>query len=271
MLGIIIAVAVVGAFLVMVVILWLLNLWGIPSKKRIFIEIIDISRKLLYPLILVSIILLIVTCAFYIFRCIPIFKTVTDKYDVLKDVLGIIFVIIATISIGIYLYLKKLIKESVEKDIDKRFSALEGKMEVLYGYMMWKLEDNDSAIEHTKKALEDYKLEVMDEIWAKNNLAYYYADGIKKKLVIRSGKEPIWSKEDEAKELAEYIYRKYDQYKKDYDIPTWVETYIFVKSRFTKGVTDKKNVRKEILDLIERKDLEPIKEDLQESLNRLKK
>lgn len=233
------------------------------KARKIFMEVIEISKKLLHPAFLIAIIMAIVSLALYVFQCIPTALEAGNKYDVLKDVLLIVMAIIAAGGVGIFLVLHRLLRDSVRKDMAKEFSAISGQIDIVHGFVLWgSMKDLDGAVKYTKSALakdidEEYRTK------AKNNLAYYYAD--------KHLKEQQWHLKDEAIELAEYIYKKYDKYKKGFNDPNLVETYAFVRAMFAKDDKEIKEIKAEIKDLIARKDLEEIRKDLQESLDYLAK
>lgn len=229
--------------------------------QRFFTGMIEISKKLIYPAILVAIIILIVAFGLYVFRCIPVYKEIAVKYDILKDFLGIFFAIMAVVSVGLYVVLRTIIKGSIEKDIDKKFSTIRGGISLLHGLVLWNVRDFDGAIRETKAALGK-NLGRSDEVWVKNNLAYYYATK-------HQEDPPQWHLKAEAIKFAEYAYKKYDRYTKAFNNPYWVETYAFVKARFAKEDAEKEKVREEIRGLLQRKDLSEIEEDLKKSLNYL--
>ena len=128
--------------------------------------------------------------------------------------------------------------------------------------MSWNVGDIDRAIKETKGALNE-NLSKSNKAWIRNNLAYYYA--------AKHEKEPQWHLRNEALRFAEYAYKKYDKYVKDFNNPEWVETYIFVKARFAKDEREKDEIKEKITNLLKREDLHEIKKYLEDTLDYLKK
>lgn len=229
--------------------------------RLLLIEINEISKKLIYPVILVAIIMFILAFSVYVLECIPISLPAKHKYDVLKDVLQIVLVIVGVIGLGIFWGLHKMLKDDVEKIIEEKFSDVRGEIEILNGFTLWTIKNIDGAISNTKRAL-GRSLKERDEIMAKNNIAYYYAEKHEKE-------PPQWGLKDEAIKFAEYVYKKYDKYREGYNDPNWIETYAFVKSRFAKEDREREETMRELKELIRREDLKEIKEDLEKSVNYL--
>lgn len=191
-------------------------------------------------------------------------------YDVFFRLLTILLPLLVGAGTLLYLVIRKEVRESVQDDISKEFSKISAKIERNMGLMKFYQGFYEDAIRSTKQALEEKNIEELDKIWAKNNLAYYYAA---KHTGYRPSEEPRFKKhlqpenKDEAVKLAEYVYKKYDPLIEKYNKPAWAETCAFVKARFAETIEEKREAREFIRLLLPRTDLQTKKTKLEESLD----
>jgi len=192
----------------------------------------------------------------------------TTGYDVFFRLLTILLSLLVGAGALLYLVIRREVTEKVRDDIKKQFSKIEAKIEINLGLMHFYEGLYEDAIKSTKRALEEKDIEEIDKIWAKNNLAYYYAakhtgyhpsKSLKAHLQTENKKQAI--------KLAEFIYRKYDPLIEKHNRPAWAETCAFVKARFAQTLKEKREAREFIHTLLPRRDLQRYKTKLEESLD----
>lgn len=199
---------------------------------------------------------------------------VADEFPTFVQLLVVIVAALIGIGIAVFWSIQKLTKESVEKDLRKQFSEIRGKLAIASGltsYQLsqintaitsYQLSQIDTAIIRTKLALNENLAEI-DEIMAKNNLAYYYA--------FKHEYQPLSeTEEEEAKAWAKFVLGKYDRWSENYNKLTWVETYTFTMSRLTKGRQESEKMIQEIGDMLRRPEIDEIKNDVEANLKYLK-
>ena len=191
-------------------------------------------------------------------------KSVAEcKFDIFNNLL-ILLLSLATV-IGGLLFL--LLKELMRGHIERRFSALKGSIYITDGLRDYDRENLKRAIEYTEKALKE-KLDEKSEIWAKNNLAYYYAE------IYEMEKYKDFSKSINKKRVlkfAEFVFNKYNPIIQEYNEPSWVETYVFVKSKFAKTKSEIDKLKKFIGELLSEPLMKDKKDNLSETLEYLNK
>jgi len=215
-----------------------------------------VVRRVLYDILLpIAIIFLIVATGYYLLmKFAPGADKVANEFPIFVKLLIVILTALVGIGIAVFWSIQRLTRESVEEDLRKQFSEIRGKLAISDGFTAYNLELYDMAIIRTKKALGE-NLTELDEILAKNNLAYYYAAKHEQYALSEVEKK-------EAETWAKFIYSKYDRWNKDYDRPTWVETYTFVMSRLAKGRQESEKIIQEIRDILGRPEFDEIKDDL---------
>ncbi len=192
----------------------------------------------------------------------------TAGYDIFRDLLTIFLALLLGVGALLYLVIRKEVVEKVRDDIRKEFSRINAKMNINVGLMYFYQGIYEEAIKETKKALREENTEEIDKIWAKNNLAYYYAadhTGYHPYKEVKEHSQPENKKE--AIRLADYVYEEYDPLVDKYNKSAWVETCAFVKARFAETPEEKKEARKFIHALLPRRDLQSRKKELEQSLD----
>ena len=195
-------------------------------------------------------------------------QTELTGYDIFRDLLGILLALLVGAGALLYLVIRKEVRQSVRGDIKDEFSKIRGKLEINLGLMYFYQASYEYAIQETKKALAETNIEETDIIWAKNNLAYYYAarhTGYHPSKKIKKHPQPENKKE--AIELADFLYEKYDPLVQKYDRPAWLETCAFVKARYADTPKEKREARQFIRTLLPRQDLHSRKSSLEKSLD----
>ena len=228
------------------------------------LQICGAARRILYDILLpAGIIFLIVSAGYYVLmKFAPEADKVANEFPTFVQLLTVILVALVGIGIAIFWSIRKLTKESVEKDLHKRFSEIQGRLEIHSGLTSYQVGQNDLAIMRTKRALNENLTEI-DEILAKNNLAYYYA--LKHESQALSETET-----EEAKAWARFVLGKYDRWSESHNRLTWVETYTFTMSRLAKGRQEIEEMIQEISDMLRRPEIEEIKNDVEANLKYLK-
>ena len=191
-------------------------------------------------------------------------------YDIFYDLLSIFLALLVGAGTLLYLVIRREVREHVRDDITKEFSKIRTKLDSDAGLLYYYQGLYEEAIEETKRALsQEENLEEIDKIWAKNNLAYYYAakhTGYRPSKERYFKKHEQWENKDEAIRLAKFVYDKYDPFVREFNRPDWVETYAFVTARFARTPTEKREAKKLIKALLLRKHLQARKEALERSL-----
>lgn len=195
--------------------------------------------------------------------------TVENKagYEIFRDLLSILLALLAGTGTLLYFVIRREVTESVREDIKSEFSKMNGKVEINLGLMHFYQGLYEDAIKETKKALTK-NIEEIDMIWAKNNLAYYYAakhTGYHPSKKIKEHPQPENKKE--AIKLANFLYEKYDPLVQKYNKPAWVETCAFVKARYADTPKEKREARELIHALLPRQDFQSRRDRLKESLD----
>lgn len=185
------------------------------------------------------------------------------KYDIFRDLLVLLLSLAAVIGYFLYLLLKLLLKKSINEHIQKSFSTLRGHIYITDGLRDYDRGDIERAIEYTEKALKE-NLSERDEIWAKNNLAYYYA------MLYKNPEFSQFINKQRVLEFAEFVFKKYNPCIKEYAEPDWVETYVFVRSRFANTIEEIEEIIKFIEEIIKNPFLVTKKEDLEKTLTYLR-
>lgn len=227
------------------------------------LQIYGVVRRLLYDILLpIGIIFLIVSAGYYLLmKFAPEADKVANEFPVFVQLLVVILTVSVGIGIAVFWSIQKLTKESVKKDLRKQFSEIRGKLAISNGLTCYQVGQNELAILRTKQALNENLTEI-DEIMAKNNLAYYYA--MKHESQALSGTEM-----EEAKAWARFVLGKYDRWSENYNKITWVETYTFTMSRLTKGRQESEKMIQEIGDMLRRPEIDEIKSDVEANLKYL--
>ena len=195
-------------------------------------------------------------------------QTQSTGYDIFRDLLSILLVLLVGTGALLYLVIRKEVVEKVRDDIKKGFSRIKATININVGLMHFYEGIYKEAIKETKKALREKNTEEIDKIWAKNNLAYYYAadhTGYHPSKEVKEHSQPENKKE--AIRLADYVYEEYDPLVDKYNKSAWVETCAFVKARFAETPEEKKEARKFIHALLPRRDLQSRKKELEQSLD----
>lgn len=205
----------------------------------------------------------------HIYRFLTAAYWVGDKYTLFVDLLIFIIVLMGTIGVGIFLSIRRLTKEAVEKDMVKRFSNMKGRLDITRSVMHYQQalvykelgkqeearRDLERAIGRVELALDENLGEV-DEIWAKSDLGYYYAEA------------QMTGKKDKALELTELGYKMHNPRKPKFNQPHWVDNYVYVKVRFA-DAKQKQELKEWIKDLLSKPDLASVKSYLEDSLKSL--
>lgn len=188
--------------------------------------------------------------------------TSTTDYDVFFRLLSILLALLVGAGALIYLVIRRVVTEKVQDQIKNEFSRIEGRLLIHEGVMYYYHGLYEKAITLTKNTLPFEKVhKEPDIIFAKNNLAYYYA--------ARHKQEEHWEDKKQALKLAKFAYDKYDPLRNGCNEPEWVDTYAFVKAVFAKTPEEKREVRKLVGTLLSRRDLQPIREKLRKNLDYL--
>jgi len=182
---------------------------------------------------------------------------ITRKYDIFRDLLFVLLGILSAVGVLIFLILRARIRRSVEISIRNEFSRIKGRLALTQGVLYWYMKDYKLAIKTTQRALME-KLDKRDEIIAKSNLGYYYAEEHERSVQ--------WENKQRAIKLAKFAYNRY---KETFDDPNWVDNYWFVKARFAKTAEEMNEVKTGIEGEINKPDLCLVKPLLEKTLHYL--
>lgn len=230
---------------------------------KMLLRICGVARRVLYDILLpLAIVFLIVAGGYYLLMIFaPKANDVANEFPVFVKFLIVVLTTLVGIGIALFWSIQRLTKEAVARDLRKKFSEIRGKLAIESGLTSYQLKQTDTAIIRTKLALNE-KLTELDDIMAKNNLAYYYA--MKHEHQVLSETEM-----EEAKEWAKFVLGKYDRWSEIYNKITWVETYTFTMSRLAKGGQEMEKVIQEINGMLKRPEMDAIKDDVATNLKYL--
>lgn len=230
---------------------------------RKLLQICGGAKKVLYDILLpIGIIFLIISAGYYLLmRFAPEADKVANEFPIFVQLLVVILIVLVGIGVAVFWSIQRLTKESVEKDLRKQFSEIRRKLAISNGLTCYQVGQNELAIVRTNEALKENLTEI-DEILAKNNLAYYYA--LKHESQALSETEM-----EKAKAWAKFVLGKYDRWSEGYNKLTWVETYTFTMSRLTKGRQESEKIIQELSDMLKRPEIDEIKSDVEANLKYL--
>ncbi len=115
---------------------------------------------------------------YFLRRVGPVGLTQTEPtgYEIFRDLFTILLALLAGVGTLLYLVIRREVREHIRDDIKREFSRITGDLHIDIGLVYYSQGLHEEAIERTKRALQQEKnLDERDKIWAKNNLAYYYA------------------------------------------------------------------------------------------------
>ena len=197
-------------------------------------------------------------------------QTTPTGYDIFRDLLSIFLALLVGTGTLLYLVIRREVTEKVREDITTEFSKMQGRLHLDMGVMYYYQQNYEKAIQSTKYALTFEKnLEELDKIYAKSNLAFYYAarhKGFYEPPEVPPRAYPQWENKGEAIKLAKLGYDKYDPLVGKFNIPDWVDNYAFVRAVFAQTSQEKQEVRDFINNLLRRRDLQIIRSYLQKDM-----
>ena len=225
--------------------------------RRLTLELFAIGKRTLWDLVIpLAILALLIVITLRLVP--PAFSLVDQTW---LGILAILLALLGAIGGLLWWFLRRDVREAVERDIKRQFSEIRGKLAIAEGFSLYSHGYYEPALRRTKDALDE-RLDELDIIWAKNNLAYYYAKIHEQQPLSEIDRR-------QAESCAKLVHKKYDKYRERFNRPTWVETYAFVKARLAVNKEERQKVRDEINNMLKRADLESVAGDLNKSLDHL--
>ena len=189
------------------------------------------------------------------------------QYEIFRDllvVIGAVGAVIAAIVGGLGFFalralLMRDISAVIKKRVDDQCRKIAGQTDIQAGVTYWTQQMYNHAIEVTDRAITQCG-DVLDEpqmLYAKSNLAFYYAESHKK--------QPSWHLKHEAIAHAKLAFERYSPSIATLRKPDWIDNYLFVRVAFLESSQEREEVLKLIDDMLKRSDLQSVHDYLRQS------